>query len=99
LNSLGGLLLRAGRLDEAIARLKEGIAATKDVQLPTYWPYLALAHARKGNLAEARQMLERSREWRPNPLATPTFWDQQEIAILRSEAEALLASGKEETKK
>jgi hypothetical protein len=47
-NALGGLLLRAGRLDDAIARINEGIAAAKDVDLPTDWTYLALAHAHKG---------------------------------------------------
>jgi hypothetical protein len=56
-NALGGLLLRAGRLDKAIVRINEGMAAEKDVQIPIDWTYLALAHARKGKLAEARQML------------------------------------------
>jgi tetratricopeptide (TPR) repeat protein len=87
-NPLGGLLLRAGRLDEAIVRLNEGIAAAKDVDFPTDWTYLALAHARKGNLAEARQILERFRERRPD--SSESFWDLQEVALLRSEAEALL---------
>jgi tetratricopeptide (TPR) repeat protein len=96
-NALGGLLLRAGRLDEAIVCLNEGIAAAKDVQIPTDWAYLALAHARKGKLAEARQILEHFREWRPD--SSTTFWDLQEIALLQSEAEALVESGKEETKK
>jgi WD40 repeat protein/Flp pilus assembly protein TadD len=97
LNALGGLLLRAGQLDKAITRLNEGIAAIKEVEVPTYWTYLALAYARKGQVAEARQMLERSHEWRPVSLTT--FWDLQENALLRSEAEALLGNGKEETKK
>jgi WD40 repeat protein/serine/threonine protein kinase/tetratricopeptide (TPR) repeat protein len=97
LNALGGLLLRAGRLDEAIVRLNEGIAAAKDVPIPSGWTYLALAHARKGELAEARQVLERFRDWRPD--SSFTFWDLQEIALLRSEAEAHVGSGKKETKK
>jgi tetratricopeptide (TPR) repeat protein len=96
-NAFGGLLLRAGRPDEAIARIQEGIAAAQDVLIPTDWAYLALAHARKGELAEARQMLERMRESRPD--SPTTFWDLREIALLRSEAEALVGSGKEETKK
>jgi Flp pilus assembly protein TadD len=96
-NALGGLLLRAGRLDEAIIRINEGIAAAKDVVVPTDWAYLALAHARKGKLAEARQMLERLRESRPN--SPPTYWDLQELALLRSEAEALVESGKKKAKK
>jgi hypothetical protein len=45
-NAIGGLLLRAGRTDEAIVRVNEGIAAMKkDLQLPGDWTYLALAHA------------------------------------------------------
>jgi WD40 repeat protein len=55
-SAFGGLLLRAGRLDEAIVRIQEGIAA-QDAEFPTAWTYLALAHARKGQLTEARQML------------------------------------------
>jgi predicted Zn-dependent protease len=97
LNALGGLLLRAGRLDEAIVRINEGIAAAKDVEVPSDWIYLALAHAGKGKLSEARQMLERFREWRPD--SSVTFWDLQELALVRSEAEALLGSGMDETKK
>jgi predicted Zn-dependent protease len=61
-NALGGLLLRAGRLEEAIVRLNEGIAAFNDVQRPNDWTYLALAHARKGNMVEARKMLDRLRD-------------------------------------
>ena len=95
-NVFGGLLLRAGRPDEAIARIQEGIAAEKDKEFPTDWAYLALAHARKGELAEARQMLERLRERHPD--SSLPFWDLQETTLLRSEAEALLGSGKEETK-
>jgi tetratricopeptide (TPR) repeat protein len=96
-NGFGPLLLRAGRPDEAIARIQEGIAAAQDVQIPTDWAYLALAHARKGQLAEARQMLEHLRERHPD--SSLPFWDLQEIALLRSEAETLLESGKEEPKK
>ena len=87
-NALGGLLLRTGRLDEAIVRVNEGIAAFKDMQHPNDWTYLALAHARKGNMIEARKMLDRLRDWRPDSSAT--FWDLQEVALLRSEAESLL---------
>jgi WD40 repeat protein len=95
-NALGGLLLRAGRLDEAIVRINEGIAAAKEVEIPTDWAYLALAEARKGKLVEARKMLDPLRHWRPDS-STP-FWDLQEVTLLRSEAEALLGSAKEETK-
>jgi WD40 repeat protein/tetratricopeptide (TPR) repeat protein len=87
-NILGGLLLRAGRIDEAITRVNEGIAVAKETEFPTDWAYLALAQARKGNLAEARRCFERLRTSPPDPLAT--FWDVQELALLRMEAEALL---------
>ncbi len=86
-NALGGLLLRAGRIDEAIARLKEGIAVAKEAEGPGDWAYLALAHARKGETAEARRRLERLRTWRPDSSAS--FWDIEELALLRNEAESL----------
>src|SRR5262249_43640134 len=86
-SALGGLLLRAGRVDEAIVRLHEGITAG-GVEIPTDWAYLALARARKGDLAEARRSLERLRAAGADPSAS--FWDIQELALLRSEAESLL---------
>jgi hypothetical protein len=86
-SALGGLLLRAGRVDDAIVRLNEGIAAAA-VEIPTDWAYLALAHARKGSFAEARRSLERLRA---APLdASASFWELQEVALLRSEDESLL---------
>jgi WD40 repeat protein/tetratricopeptide (TPR) repeat protein len=87
-SALGGLLLRAGRTDEAIVRLYEGIAAANEGDTPIDWGYLAVAHARKGDFAEARLSLELVRASRPDPRAS--FWDLQELAILRSEAESLL---------
>ena len=57
--ALGGLYLRAGRLDEAIARLGEGIAADGGQGTPIDRAFLAMAHARKGDLAEARRHLDR----------------------------------------
>jgi hypothetical protein len=90
-NAIGGLLLRAGRIEEAIVRLNEGIAATggdKNKESPTDWAYLALAHAKMGSAAEARRWLERLRTWRTPSRASS--WDLQELALLRTEAESLL---------
>src|SRR5262249_62210486 len=86
-SALGGLLLRAGRVDEAIVRLNEGITAAA-VDIPTDWAYLALAHAKKGDLAEARRSLERLRA--AGPESSASFWEPQQLALLRSEAESLL---------
>ncbi len=87
-SALGGLLLRAGRIDEAIARMNEGIAAAKEIELPTDCAYLAIAHARKRHFSEARRWLERVRTWQPDSSAS--FWDLEEVALLRSEAESLV---------
>jgi tetratricopeptide (TPR) repeat protein len=87
-SALGGVLLRGGRFDEAIARINDGIAAAKEIELPTDWAYLAIAHAHKGQLDEARRWLDRVRAWVPDSSAG--FWDLQEAALLRSEAESLL---------
>jgi eukaryotic-like serine/threonine-protein kinase len=89
--ALGGLLHRTGRSDEAISRLNEAVDATREAkneESPANWAYLSLAHARKGNVAEARRWLERLRAVRLDSRAS--FWDVQEVAILRSEAESLL---------
>ncbi|OYV36536.1 MAG: hypothetical protein B7Z81_07270, partial [Acidocella sp. 20-61-6] len=47
------ILLRAGRIDEAIVRLNEGTAVVKEKEMPTDWAYLALAHARTGRYRDA----------------------------------------------
>ena len=60
----------------------------EELELPSDWAFLAMAHARKGDLAEARRWLERLRAAPSCPKAS--FWDLQELALLRSEAESLL---------
>ena len=87
-NALGGLLLRTGRLDDAIARLDEGMAVAKEVEGPGDWAYLALAHARGGRFADARKWLDRLRGTPHDP--RESFWDLQELTLLQSEAESLL---------
>jgi tetratricopeptide (TPR) repeat protein len=87
-NALGGLLLRAGRIDEAIARLNEGMAASNEPELPTDWAYLAVAYARAERFSEAQRWLDRLRGEPDDPRAS--FWDLQELDLLRVEAESLL---------
>ena len=84
-NAMGGLLLRAGRIDEAIARLNEGMTIG---QGPGDWTLLALAHARKGGFAEAREWLDRLRSLTHD--SRESFWDLQELALLQNEAESLV---------
>ncbi len=64
-NALGGLLLRAGRIDEAIARLNQGMAVAKEAEVqaigPT-WPWLtrereALPKLADGSTGFARRPL------------------------------------------
>jgi WD40 repeat protein/tetratricopeptide (TPR) repeat protein len=87
-STLGALLVRAGRHDEAIARITEGIAAAKAIELPTDWCFLALADARRGKWDEARESLEQVP--RGPAVSSLTFWEIQEVELLRSEAESLL---------
>jgi tetratricopeptide (TPR) repeat protein len=89
LNTLGAALYRAGRCDEAIRRLQEGIERRGGASVPDDWPFLAMAHHRLGHQAEARRWLERLRESRPsdNP---DRFAEDLTTALLLSEAEAVI---------
>jgi len=89
LNTLGAALFRAGRFEQAIGRLDEGIRLRGGVSEPGDWAFLAMAHHRLGHCTEARRWLERLREHQPS--ADPSeFWDELEIRLLRSEAEAVI---------
>jgi tetratricopeptide (TPR) repeat protein len=89
LNTLGAALYRAGRFDEAIRRLQEGIGRRKGEILSEDWPFLAMAHHRLGHRAEARRWLDKLRESQPSE-SPNRFWDDLSIRLLRSEAEALI---------
>jgi WD40 repeat protein/tetratricopeptide (TPR) repeat protein len=87
--TLGAALVRAGRPAEAIGRLEEAIRARGGSDSPRDWAFLALAHHRLGHRTEARRWLDRLREHRPNE-DPARFWDELEIRLLRSEAEAVI---------
>jgi WD40 repeat protein/tetratricopeptide (TPR) repeat protein len=89
LNTLGAALYRAGRFAEAIRRLDEAIKARNGAEEPTDWPFLAMAHQRLGHRNEARRWLDRLRRHQPSE-APNRFWDELEIRLLRSEAEAVV---------
>jgi tetratricopeptide (TPR) repeat protein len=89
LNTLGLALYRAGRYDEAIRRLEEGIRLRGGESRPEDWAFLAMAHHRLGHRDEARRWLDRLREYQPS--ANPAqFWDELQIRVLRSETEAVI---------
>jgi tetratricopeptide (TPR) repeat protein len=90
LNTLGAALYRAGRFDEAIRRLEEGIqirgGGPGD---PTDWSLLAMAHHRLGHRDLARRWLERMGDYQPSE-SPSRFTRELEIRLLRSEAEAVV---------
>ena len=89
LNTLGAVLYRAGRFEDAIHRLEEGIRLRKGESLPREWAFLSMAHGRLGHHDEARRWLDRFRSYQPN--ADPNnFWNALEIRLLRNEADAVV---------
>ena len=89
MSTLGAALYRAGRCDDAIRRLEEGNRLRGEEGLPSAWPFLAMAHHGLGHHDEARRWLDRLRERQPS-MDTAQFWDELEIRLLGSEAEALI---------
>jgi len=89
LNTLGAALYRAGRSQEALRRLEEGIRKRGGESLPQDWVFLAMAHHQLGHHAEARRWLDQLRAYRANEIPA-TFWNELEIRLLRSEAEAVI---------
>jgi WD40 repeat protein/serine/threonine protein kinase/tetratricopeptide (TPR) repeat protein len=89
LNTLGATLYRAGRYEEAIRRLDEAIRVRGGDAIEQDWPFLAMAHHCLGHHDEARRWLDRLRQHQPST-DPAQFWDELEIRLLRSEAEAVV---------
>jgi WD40 repeat protein/tetratricopeptide (TPR) repeat protein len=87
--TLGAVLYRAGSHNEAVEALEHGVRQREGVSTPPDWAFLAMAHHRLGHREEARRWLDRLRARRPSthPAA---FWDELEIRLLQSEAEAMI---------
>jgi tetratricopeptide (TPR) repeat protein len=87
LTTLGGALYRAGRYDEAIPPLQEGIrvvwGGARD------YAFLAMAHHRLGHREEALRWLDRLRQYQPS-IDPAQFWYNLAGRLLRSEAEAVI---------
>ncbi len=89
LKTLGAALFRAGRFDEAIRRLEEGIPLRNGTNVPQAWAFLAIAHFRLGHRNAAHHWLERLRHHEPSRDPNQ-FWHELEIRLLRGEAEAVI---------
>jgi hypothetical protein len=57
--------------------------------LPQDWGFLALAHHRLGQHAEAHAWLDRLRTYQPDG-SDGAYWNELEICLLRREAEAVI---------
>jgi hypothetical protein len=91
ISALGGALYRARRFEDAIRRwegFEAGISPLDGADEPLNWPFLAMAHHRLGHRDQARRWLDRlgKREASADP---NSFWEELEIRLLRSEAEAV----------
>jgi tetratricopeptide (TPR) repeat protein len=89
LNTLGAALYRAGRFEDAIRRLEEGVQLRAGQGLPQDWVFLAMAHHRLGHRDEARRWLDRFQHYQPSADVSQ-FWSELEIRLLRGEAEAVV---------
>jgi tetratricopeptide (TPR) repeat protein len=97
---LGAALYRAGRSAEAVQRLNEANAvweqaATKPaVYSPAYtWFFLAMAHQRQGDAAEARRWLDKAQKWMEQETqdSRNLAWNRRlTLQVLRREAEQRL---------
>jgi uncharacterized protein HemY len=89
LSTLGAALYRAGRFDDAMRRLEEGIQWRNGASLPQEWVFLALAHDRLGHREQALHWLQKLR--RHHPTQQPnSFWSELELRLFTSEAEAVI---------
>jgi Flp pilus assembly protein TadD len=89
LNTLGALLYRAGRYEEAVERLKEAITKSPMKKGSAWdWLFLAMAQQKLGQPEEARNCLAKAGEFMK---AMGTSWDRRlELQVLHREAEALV---------
>jgi WD40 repeat protein/tetratricopeptide (TPR) repeat protein len=87
--AFGAALYRAGRYEDAIRWLEDRIRLRKGVDEPVDWSFLAMAHHCIGHRDQARRWLNRLQNRQPS--TDPNrFWEELEIRLLRSEAEAVI---------
>jgi WD40 repeat protein/serine/threonine protein kinase/tetratricopeptide (TPR) repeat protein len=88
-HGLGAAMYRAGRYDEAIRQVQEGIR-TEGWSDAASHAFLSMAHHRLGHREEALRWLDRLRQDPPSTDRT-RFWWEVSVRLLRSEAEAVVA--------
>jgi WD40 repeat protein/tetratricopeptide (TPR) repeat protein len=86
LNTLGALLYRAGRWQEAVARLREGVQAHQGQGSVQDWIFLAMSYHQLGETTLAHQFLARAKEGKSGQHA----WEALERELLLREAESLV---------
>jgi eukaryotic-like serine/threonine-protein kinase len=89
LNTMGVVLYRAGRYDEAIAMLERSRAANRGAFDGFDLFFLAMAHQRLGHRAEARDGFDRAVRWMRQP-GNLVAEQVRELEAFRAEAEAVL---------
>ncbi len=90
LNTLGGVLYRAGRFGDAGRRLEEGIAAEPSSRSPEDYVFLAMSFEQLGRHADAARWLAKVPP-QSQASSAQDFWNATELELLRTEAEALVA--------
>ncbi len=112
-NTFGAVLYRAGRFDEALARLDEAESLqtkpdSKANSSPAYtWFFLAMTHYRLGDVDKARKWYDKAAAWTSEVLVSggedgttkPTLpWNRQAtLKMLQAETEQLLGIATAET--
>jgi tetratricopeptide (TPR) repeat protein len=92
---------RAGRLDEALGRLRESLEVDPGWEAQVLdWLLLALVQQRRGETEDARRWLDKAVRWSDEarqrmppgaPVPLPVNWhDYLEAQVLRQQAEAAL---------
>jgi WD40 repeat protein len=95
LNTLGAVLYRAGRYQDAVARLNEAVALKDKTGAVQDWLFLALAHQRLGQADEAKKWLDRAVA-APPAKGDDHYWENAEVELLRREAQRLLGNSPRE---
>jgi tetratricopeptide (TPR) repeat protein len=103
LTSLGAVLYRAGRVDEAVQKLSELAAEWEQAkQLPALtspaytWFFLAMAHHQLGNADESQRYFELAVERAEQEMTGDAVWNRKlTLQLLQAEAQSLLGVSQE----